>query len=87
MCLKFGVPVTVSPKEKARHAMHRTAQMAGNEPFGKMNSALRNNFAGGRIRKTETTVFKIRRGLGFRPAGGRGRNAGRVSDFSEGDSF
>ncbi len=34
--------------------------------------------AGGRIRKTETTVFEIRRKFGLlRPAGGCGRNAGR----------
>ena len=43
----------------------------------KMDSVLRNYFAGGRIRKTETNVFEIRRGLGFRPAGECGRNAGR----------
>ena len=43
----------------------------------KMDSVLRNYFAGGRIRKTETNVFKIRRDLSFRPAGGCGRNAGR----------
>ena len=46
-----------------------------------MDSVLRNYFAGGRIRKTETNVFEIRRGLGFRPAGGCGRNAGRALDF------
>ncbi|KKU96849.1 MAG: hypothetical protein UY29_C0006G0058 [Parcubacteria group bacterium GW2011_GWC2_48_17] len=44
----------------------------------KMDSVLRNYFAGGRIRKTETNVFEIRQGLGFRPAGGRGRNVGRI---------
>ena len=44
----------------------------------KMDSVLRNYFAGGRIRKTETDVFEIRRDLGFRPAGGCGRNAGRA---------
>ena len=43
-----------------------------------MDSVLRNYFAGGRIRKIETNVFEIRQGLGFRPAGGRGRNAGRA---------
>jgi len=43
----------------------------------KMDSVLRNYFAGGRIRKTETDVFEIRRGSGFRPAGECGRNAGR----------
>ena len=42
-----------------------------------MDSVLRNYFAGGRIRKTETNVFEIQRDLGFRPAGGCGRNAGR----------
>jgi len=42
-----------------------------------MDSVLRNYFAGGRIRKTETNVFEIRRDSGFRPAGGCGRNAGR----------
>ena len=42
-----------------------------------MDSVLRNYFAGGRIRKTETNVFEIRRDSGFRPAGGHGRNAGR----------
>ena len=68
---------TVSPKEKARHAIHRTAQMAGNELFGKMDSVLRNYFAEGRIRKTETKIFEIRRDSGFRPAGWCGRNAGR----------
>ena len=45
----------------------------------KMDSVLRNYFAGWRIRKTETNVFEIRQGSGFRPAGGCGRNAGRVS--------
>ena len=44
----------------------------------KMDSVLRNYFAGGRIRKTETNVFEIRRDSGFRPAGGCGRNAGRI---------
>jgi hypothetical protein len=44
-----------------------------------MDSVLRNYFAGGRIRKTETKVFEIRRDSGFRPAGECGRNAGRVS--------
>ena len=34
-----------------------------------MDSVLRSNFAGGRIRKTETNVFEIQRGLDFRPAG------------------
>jgi len=32
-----------------------------------MDSVLRNYFAGGRIRKTETNVFEIRRGFGFPP--------------------
>jgi hypothetical protein len=44
----------------------------------KMDSVLRNYFAGGRIRKTETNVFEIRQGSDFRPAGGCGRNAGRA---------
>ena len=48
-----------------------------------MDSVLRNYFAGGRIRKTETNVFEIRRGLGFRPAGGCGRNAGRILFFGK----
>ena len=73
-------------KEKVRGNAKRLKywEMSRSE---KMDSVLRNIFAGGRIRKTETNVFEIRQGSGFRPAGGRGRNAGRVSDFSEGDSF
>jgi hypothetical protein len=39
---------------------------------------LRNYFAGGRIRKTETDFFEIQRSFGFRPAGECGRNAGRI---------
>jgi len=36
-------------------------------------------FCGRRIRKTETEeIFEIRRDFGFRPAGGYGRNAGRI---------
>ena len=61
--------------------------MAGNEPFGKNGLGFRNYFAGGRIRKTETNVFEIRRGLGFRPAGGCGRNAGRAFWNFGGEGF
>jgi len=43
-----------------------------------MDSVLRNYFAEGRIRKTKTDVFEIRRDLDFRRAGGCGRNAGRL---------
>ena len=43
-----------------------------------MDSVLRNKIAGGMIRKTETNVFEILRDLSFRPAGGCGRNAGRI---------
>jgi hypothetical protein len=46
-----------------------------------MDSVLRSNFAVGRIRKTETDFFEKFFGLGFRPAGGCGRNAGRISFF------
>jgi hypothetical protein len=35
-------------------------------------------FWGKGFRKTETNVFEIRREFGFRPAGGCGRNAGRI---------
>ena len=47
----------------------------------KMDSVLRSIFAGGRIRKTETKVFETRQDSGFRPAGGCGRNAGRICFF------
>ena len=53
-------------------------QKCGETLNANADSVLRNNFAGGRIRKTETTVFEIRRDSGFRPAGGCGRNAGRI---------
>jgi|GEM_PF-2540871 len=49
-----------------------------------MVSVLRSYFAGGRIRKTETDVFEIRRDSDFRPAGGCGRNAGRISALAGG---
>lgn len=40
------------------------------------DSVLRSYFAGGRIRKTETNVFEIRRDSGFRPAGGSREECG-----------
>jgi len=42
-----------------------------------MDSVLRNYFAGGGFAKPRLKFFEIRRDLSFRPAGGRGRNAGR----------
>ena len=51
--------------------------MAGNEPFKKNGLGFAKLFCGREDRKTETNVFEIRRDFGFRPAGGRGRNAGR----------
>jgi hypothetical protein len=64
----------------AKHRASAKAEVRENAKYT-MDSVLRSNFAGGRIRKTETNVFEIRRDLGFRPAGGCGRNAGRISFF------
>jgi len=66
------------------HTVSAKADMRGTQYKYKMGSVLRSNFAGGRIRKTETTVFEIRRDSGFRPAGGCGRNAGRISFLAGG---
>ncbi len=70
---------SVSPRATRLCAKHRAFQngKCGENAKYKMDSVLRNYFAGGRIRKTETNVFEIRRDSGFRPAGGCGRNAGR----------
>ena len=67
-------------KEKVR-GKRWTAQILGNEPFKKKWTRFCENYiAGGRIRKTETYSFwnSAGLGLGFRPAGGCGRNAGRA---------
>jgi hypothetical protein len=62
------------------NALHTTQSFKNDVVCRNTNadSVLRNYFVGGRIRKTETNVFEIRRDLGFRPAGGCGRNAGRA---------
>ena len=72
------------PKWKVRGTQHlRTAQMAGNEPFGKMDSVLRNNFLGKGFAKPRLIFL---RDFGFRPRGGGvwgGIRAGFLSDFGE----
>ena len=58
--------------------MFRTAQMAGNEPFGENGLGFAKTILReGGFAKPRLKIFEIRRDLGFRPAGGRGRNAGR----------
>ena len=66
--------------EVRENALHTTQSFKKDVVCRNANtdSVLRNNFAGGRIRKTETKFFEIRRDSGFRPAGGCGRNAGRI---------
>jgi len=54
-------------RRKARHAIRRTAQILGNEPFGKNGLGFAKTIFWERVRKTETNVFEIRRGFGFPP--------------------
>ena len=59
--------------------MHRTAQIPVNEPFEKNGRAkAKQNVREDRFCFCSSNVFEIRRGSGFRPAGGCGRNAGRA---------
>ena len=47
----------------------------------KMDSVLRNYFAGGRIRKTETNVFEIRQDLVSAPQEGAGGMRGGGANY------
>ena len=53
-------------------------QKCGEALNANADSVLRSNFAGGRIRKTETDVFEIRRDSEFCPQEGFGEECGRV---------
>jgi hypothetical protein len=75
---------TVSPKEKARHAIHRTAQMGRNEPFGKMDSVLRKLFSGKGFAKPRLMFLKFG-GIEFPPRRRVREECGAgVLDFCEG---
>jgi len=67
----------------AKHRASAEAEVRGNVKYT-MDSVLRSNFAGGRNRKTETDFLKSFLADGFRPAGGCGRNAGRISFLAGG---
>ena len=59
----------------AKHRASAKAEVRENAKY-KCGLGFESNFAGGRIRKTETNAFEIRRDLGFRPRRRVRRNAG-----------
>ena len=67
----------------AKHRASAEAEVRGNAKYT-MDEILRKLFPGTGFRKTETDFFEKFFGLGFRPAGGCGRNAGRISFLAGG---
>jgi len=76
MILNTSVPCALK-RLCAKHRASAEAEVRGNAKY-KCGLGFAKQFCGRRIRKTETDFSEIRRDSGFRPAGGCGRNAGRI---------